>query len=455
MEETFVTQPQPSEPFVAELRSICGHLFRLLQRHDSGERDDAVNHIDELLVGSIQFVTQIVRSGLMTGVAAPAPLSPRDGSAPVFSTWCEAFTHFLYTACLFATPDTRLGGCACKSTVSRAVAYCALLTCAGQSAASHALLCSLLSADPMWHINRESAGWRYEPYLLDKEVDISAVGLRNQGSTCICEGTLVALADGTSVPIEEVQVGADVLSYHAALGPEETEGLVVRQVGAALDQGHRECVELLFSDRRILVCTPDHRIRTADRRWVAAGKLVVGTDEVAVAVGVECPNGTDKAAHGIYRDAKVLPLLCVRLVGRRDVGARHVYDLSVPSPEGDVSRSFVANGVLVHNCYMNSFLQQLFMVPTFRHAVLTARTDMTEAEAQRIEERGGGIALEAAAVTPSPPGSPTSSKSGPALPLCSLARSNSTPAVLFSPASTRARLLAQGSSYHPQSPAAA
>ena len=184
VEETFKVQAQSSEAFVAELRGICGHLFRLLQRHDSGERDDAVNVIDELLVGSLHFVAHIVRSGVMTGVAAPVPSSPRDtASSPAFSSFCEAFTHFVYTACLFATPDTRVGGCACKSTVSRATAYTALLTTASQSPASHSLLCTLLSSDPMWHVERDSCGWRYEPYLLDKEVNVTAVGLKNQGST--------------------------------------------------------------------------------------------------------------------------------------------------------------------------------------------------------------------------------------------------------------------------------
>ena len=182
---------------------------------------------------------------------------------------------------------------------------------------------------------------------------------------CIAEGTLISLADGTSVCIEKVKCGADVLSYHAALAPGETEGLTVRQVHAVLDQGCRECVKLLFSDGRTLVCTPDHRIRTADGRWVEAKDLVVGTDEVAV--GVEYPQATasaeghdrdtdayqstDKVTYGVDLHAKVLPFFQVQLVGRREVGARHVYDLSVPSPQGDVSRSFVANGVVVHNCF--------------------------------------------------------------------------------------------------------
>ena len=194
------------------------------------------------------------------------------------------------------------------------------------------------------------------------------VGLRNYGATCLAVGTLIALADGTSVPIEKVQAGAEVLSYSAALGPGETEGLMVRRVNAVLNRGHRECVELLFSDKRTLVCTPDHRIRTADCRWVAAGDLEVGTDEVAV--GAEYPNATaaaegdnedndvnrslDEVTCGVHRAAEVLPLSQVQLVGRRAAGVHHVYDLSVPSPQGEDSRSFVANGVVVHNCFGQS-----------------------------------------------------------------------------------------------------
>ena len=204
---------------------------------------------------------------------------------------------------------------------------------------------------------------------------------------CVAAGTLVDLADGSSVPIEQVQVGAEVLSYHAALAPGETEGLTVRQVDAMLDQGHRECVELLFSDKRTLVCTPDHRIRTADGRWVEAKDLLVGADEVAV--GVEYPNaaavveGDDEdtdvyrsmseVTYGVHLQAKMLPLFQVQLVGRREVGVRHVYDLSVPSPQGDVSRSFVANGVVVHNC-LDASLAMKPVFERFHSVVITSGT---------------------------------------------------------------------------------
>ena len=169
-------------------------------------------------------------------------------------------------------------------------------------------------------------------------------------SDCVMEGSLVAMADGTSIPIEDVQVGDEVLSYHAALAPGEMEGLTVRQVDAVLDRGLRQCVELLFSNGRTLVCTPDHRIRTADRRWVEAKDLEVGTAEVA-GEGPDVRQPTDEVTYGIHKHARVLPLSRVRLVGRLDdVGVRRVYDLSVPSAQGEDSRSFVANSLVVHNC---------------------------------------------------------------------------------------------------------
>ena len=105
---------------------------------------------------------------------------------------------------------------------------------------------------------------------------------------CIVEGTLVSLADGTSVPIERVQEGSHVLSYTAGVEEGKTEGLIARLVERVVDSGRRACVELLFSDGRTLVCTPDHRIRTADGRWVEAASLEVGRTDVAV--GVEYPH---------------------------------------------------------------------------------------------------------------------------------------------------------------------
>ena len=320
---------------------------------------------------------------------------------------------------------------------------------------------------------------------------------------CVAEGSLVALADGKSLPIEQVRVGMQVLARHVAEHEEDSDGLTPLAVAAVLDRGWRPCVELSFSDGRTLVCTEQHRVLTAEGRWMAAVDLVVGQSEVAVGVGrKQLPGllgrvGVDVSAastagsicsprsvevnqkcemhtklssamqvpfaHSVYLrychqqvrvvtgpkqsmsevhsqrshekkqltyvrqdtrrqrrrkmaaalpssrsnssssisplrwlendtqddhasteeddderssddsydtdqenevasaawadvpyssvyTARVLPLSRVRLLSRRAVGEQHVYDLTVPSPQGDDCCSFTANGIVIHNC---------------------------------------------------------------------------------------------------------
>ena len=102
-------------------------------------------------------------------------------------------------------------------------------------------------------------------------------------NNCVAAGSLVSLADGGSLPIERVRVGQRVLARCLAdAGSEQRHGLTPLTVTAVLDQGERECVELLFADGRSLVCTEEHRVLTAERGWQAAGELLVGESEVLV-----------------------------------------------------------------------------------------------------------------------------------------------------------------------------
>ena len=204
---------------------------------------------------------------------------------------------------------------------------------------------------------------------------------------CLPAGTRVSLADGTTLPIEKVPVGARVLSRWAAESSDEQDGLVPMSVMSVLDRGVRPCVELLFSDGRTLTCTANHRILTVGGMWTEAAKLVVGETEVAGIsdqVGFSAPVSgshqlsvadtddeddeddsgndsrvsksdddceiSDQATYRAHRGVMAQPLHRVRLVGRRDVEDQRVYDLCVPNPQGDDSCSFVANGILCHNC---------------------------------------------------------------------------------------------------------
>lgn len=162
-------------------------------------------------------------------------------------------------------------------------------------------------------------------------------------SMCISEGTMVTMANGSSLPIEQVEVGDLVLSNTPG-------GLAPRAVTAVIKSGQKECVELLFNDDRKLICTPDHRVLTADGKWVTAGDLVVGESEVSV--GMEYPHGDRTTDCGAWSlPTKALPLSKVKLVGRCVVGIKATYDLTVPSEYGEEYHSFMAAGIVVHNCY--------------------------------------------------------------------------------------------------------
>lgn len=102
---------------------------------------------------------------------------------------------------------------------------------------------------------------------------------------CIAAGSLVALASGISLPIEQVQAGDVVLSRGAPTADAKAdEHLVPRVVQALLPMGSRACVELRFDDGRTLECTPDHRLLTSEGEWCEAGKLEVGSSYLAASV---------------------------------------------------------------------------------------------------------------------------------------------------------------------------
>ena len=78
-----------------------------------------------------------------------------------------------------------------------------------------------------------------------------------------------------------------------------------------MSRGDKACLELLFSDGRTLVCTPDHRILQADGSWLRAEQMVAGASWVAATVEFpqqeqEVPEswrGIDLAASGVVNGA--------------------------------------------------------------------------------------------------------------------------------------------------------
>lgn len=144
---------------------------------------------------------------------------------------------------------------------------------------------------------------------------------------CIAEGSQVSLEDRSTVSIEKLSGSHSILSAvtNSSKGLRITKGTSIE----LLDQGTKCCVQLVLEDDRRLVCTPDHQIFTK-RGWVEASDLIPKEDFVA------CDPENDNQNDFMY----------LRITDRVNVGERKVYDLSVPE-----THSFLANGIVVHNCW--------------------------------------------------------------------------------------------------------
>lgn len=149
---------------------------------------------------------------------------------------------------------------------------------------------------------------------------------------CIAEGSLVNLAHGDKIPIEDlVHNTKDVLAWDSV-----NKQIINAQQTAFFNQGMKECIELKFNNTS-LVCTPDHRILKTNGQWTAAKDLIKG--DIVVSVN-----------QSIFLSAE-------------DAGIRKVYDLGVISPY----YSFMANDVMVHNCMISKGRELALVDPRYKN----------------------------------------------------------------------------------------
>ena len=73
------------------------------------------------------------------------------------------------------------------------------------------------------------------------------------------------------------------------------------------------------------------------------------TEEGQAANSHEVQPAADRIRHAVPRSMTALPIFKVKLVGKRDVGTKRTFDLSVDGPT-DVEPAFTAAGIVVHNC---------------------------------------------------------------------------------------------------------
>ena len=98
---------------------------------------------------------------------------------------------------------------------------------------------------------------------------------------CFVAGTLVQMADGSMRPIQQVQVGDQVLSRNPQTGKDEA-----KTVTWTIERHAPSVVDVTLHNAKTgkaetLTCTPEHPLFVQGQGWVEAGSLGIGTSIVS------------------------------------------------------------------------------------------------------------------------------------------------------------------------------
>ena len=94
---------------------------------------------------------------------------------------------------------------------------------------------------------------------------------------CFSKDTPVTMSTGERRAIKDIKKGDFVLSYDTATGHQVEKQVTSVWPAKSLD---KEWVRLKFDDGRVLECTEDHKIFTANRGWVEASQLTTDDEFV-------------------------------------------------------------------------------------------------------------------------------------------------------------------------------
>jgi ribonucleotide reductase alpha subunit len=214
--------------------------------------------------------------------------------------------------------------------------------------------------------------WQYQAAILrqrQKVVD-EVARLRGLGHhiltkvAAIADATVFAaeapIAPGSHVPLSSLYV------HFTRSGAPTAKALKARRIAEAADAKSASESASLSKRRRVDPADAEEADESVavvadgrkNVRGIARGQLAVGPrSRQKKHVNVERMSATEYLAeigasgwkekkYMVDRNSEELPHLELRVVDRRDAGVQPVWDLSV-----DVDHSFVANGIMVHNCF--------------------------------------------------------------------------------------------------------
>ena len=117
----------------------------------------------------------------------------------------------------------------------------------------------------------------------------SAPYKNNVMKECICEGTLVSLSNGLSIPIEELY-NYDKVGYNIFGWDKDIDKLTVEKQIDFMKKGEKQCIELTLEDGTTISTTENHMVlvlRDTENIWVNAGDLNIGD---LIKTGIKLPH---------------------------------------------------------------------------------------------------------------------------------------------------------------------
>lgn len=170
---------------------------------------------------------------------------------------------------------------------------------------------------------------------------------------CLTENNFIKTIDRGMVSIKDVKIGDLVETVDEA-----NQYPYYTKVLDSFENGYKETIEIHTELGRHLFCTFDHKVFTRKHGWKEAGLLCVNEDEIA------SYNSFDK------------------VISIEEKSTEKVYDLTTES------HSFLANGLLVHNCGMSTVfslycLWRLLSKPSENIDVIS----LTQAKAQEFVKK--------------------------------------------------------------------
>lgn len=147
---------------------------------------------------------------------------------------------------------------------------------------------------------------------------------------CFVEGTIVTLANGAKIAIEEVVVGMEVLTWNEASGQQE-----VGVVNGLIQPMRSDIISISF-DNESIECTTDHPLFVVGKGWASYNPSVTKINHnLDVAELVEGDMVLNESDEAIIINS-IMPIMITNEL--------QTYNLSI---EGN--HTYYANGVLVHN----------------------------------------------------------------------------------------------------------